>query len=74
MVRIQTTKCKACGAIWAPRVEKPKKCPYCQSLHWAGEKSEKEIRRRQAISRAILEKAGFVIQKGGPELSGGAMR
>lgn len=31
-------ECKRCGFKWMPRVEKPRRCPECQSYAWDKEK------------------------------------
>jgi len=31
---IQEIKCKKCGHIWHPRVERPVECPNCKSRKW----------------------------------------
>jgi len=31
---LQLCSCKKCGATWWPRVERPVRCPRCESIRW----------------------------------------
>ena len=38
---MKKTECKRCGYKWLPRVERPKRCPKCQSYNWYTKKNLK---------------------------------
>lgn len=45
--------CAKCGYRWIPRVQSPKRCPRCQTIHWYTRKSEVVRRRGRFLQRKL---------------------
>lgn len=48
-------KCKRCGHVWIPRVEKPGSCPKCHNIGWDSDSTRHKYEfNRLAIGEEIL--------------------
>ena len=67
--------CKVCGHDWFPRtLEKPKKCPKCQSINWEKEGQRKKYYFEQLIVGEERLFEWYSLPNGQPDLKSNVMR